>query len=547
MVKTLRQKLKSVLPGEVSTAPKILKRYSRDASLFTIKPKAVVWPKDSADLARLITYAAGKTAPGISLTARSGGTDMTGGALSDSVIVDLSRHFNKIISVGEAAATVQPGVFYKDFEAATLKQGLLLPSYPASREICTVGGMVANNSGGEKTLAYGKTERYVKKLKVMLRDGKEYEMTKLNQAQLKQKLAPRTLEAGIYRKLVKLITENHRLIQAAKPNVSKNSTGYNLWSVYDKEQGTFDASQLFVGSQGTLGIITEITFRLITPPPHSQLLIIFLPDLRQLADIVQRTLAYRPTSFESFDDHTFKLAMRFLPDLIKQMKVKNSLRLVWQFLPELTTMLTGGTPKLLLLAEFTGETQHEVTLRAEAAAAALTPFNVKTHLTASPTEARKYWVMRRESFNILRHHVHGKRTAPFIDDIIVRPDQLPEFLPELEKIVGRYNITYTIAGHIGDANFHIIPLMDMSRADTDDIIEELGAKVYDLVFRYGGSMSAEHNDGLIRSHYLEKMYGPEIYRLFGQVKEIFDPTGIFNPGKKTGSNWEYAKKHLVKN
>ena len=271
----------------------------------------------------------------------------------------------------------------------------------------------------------------------------------------------------------------------------------------------------------------------------------FLPDVSHLPQIVERTLAYKPTSFESFDDHTFKLALRFLPDLVKRMKVKNSLLLAWRFLPEISAILTGGTPKLLLLAEFTGESNEELRLRAEAAQAALKPFNIKTRITASENESEKFWIMRRESFNILRHHVHHKRTAPFIDDIIVRPDQLASFLPKLDAIMSQYDITYTIAGHIGDANFHIIPLMDMSRDDADDIIEELGAKVYDLVFSYGGSMSGEHNDGLIRSHYLPKMYGEDVYRLFEQVKEIFDPAGIFNPGKKVGASWKEAKQHLV--
>lgn len=545
MPKTLRQKLQPLLAGEVTSSREVLKQYSRDASLFTVRPQLIVYPRDASDIMQLVRYIASHPRTRISLTARSGGTDMSGGPLNDSIIVDVSRHLNRLLTLGPGYATVQPGMPYHDFEAATLPHKLLLPSYPASREICTVGGMVANNAGGEKSLTYGKTERFVTALKVVLSDGREHSFRKLSLAELQRKLKLRTAESSIYRRVWQLVDQHRELIQRAKPNVSKNSTGYNLWNVYDATTQKFDLTQLFVGAQGTLGIITEITFRLITPKPHTQLLTIFLNDLKPLAAIVQRTLAYQPESFESFDSHTFKLTARFLPALVRSLKAKNSLALAWQFLPEIATVLTGGTPALLLLAEFAGETPAEVRLRAEAAAAALQSFNVKTRL-ASPKEARKYWIMRRESFNLLRHHLHGQRTAPFIDDVVVRPQQLPEFLPRLNEIMSQYNLTYTITGHIGDANFHIIPLMDVSRPDADDIIEELSAKVYELVFSFNGSMSGEHNDGLVRSHYLAKMYGPEVYRLFVAVKNIFDPDNIFNPGKKVGSSWEYAKKHLIR-
>jgi len=172
-------------------------------------------------------------------------------------------------------------------------------------------------------------------------------------------------------------------------------------------------------------------------------------------------------------------------------------------------------------------------------------FKLKTHITKSETEASKYWTVRRESFNLLRQHTHGLSTAPFIDDIVVHPDQLPKFLPELNAILARYpSLIYTIAGHAGDANFHIIPLMDLSREDQRAIIPILADLVYDLVLKYNGSITAEHNDGLIRSPYLEKMYGPEIMKLFTEVKRIFDPKNIFNPGKKVGASMEYSLAHI---
>ena len=153
--------------------------------------------------------------------------------------------------------------------------------------------------------------------------------------------------------------------------------------------------------------------------------------------------------------------------------------------------------------------------------------------------------MRRESFNLLRHKVKGKKTAPFIDDLIVRPEFLSEFLPKLYEILDRYKFLYTIAGHVGDGNFHIIPLMRLEREEERVKIIPAMDEVYKLVFQYGGSISAEHNDGLIRSPYLRQMYGDEIYRIFEEIKKIFDPQNIFNPGKKTSASLEYVLEHFA--
>ena len=177
----------------------------------------------------------------------------------------------------------------------------------------------------------------------------------------------------------------------------------------------------------------------------------------------------------------------------------------------------------------------------------LKPFPIKFHIAKNEAEAKKYWTIRRESFNLLRKSIKGKRTAPFIDDFIVQVEKLPEFFPKLNKILDSYgNFTYTIAGHIGNGNFHIIPLMDLADSKNREIIKELSDKVYDLVLEFGGSITAEHNDGLIRSPYLKKMYGGEVYKLFEETKRIFDLQNIFNPGKKVGANLSYALEHLVK-
>lgn len=540
------EELKQVFSGDILTDEESLKKYSRDASLLEVKPSIIVAPKSVDDIKELVAFVSRKNAEGgarYSLSARSGGTDMTGGPLTESIVVDLNKYLNRIKEVGDGYAITEPGAFYRDFEAKTLESGQLLPTYPASRQICTVGGMVANNSGGEKTLTYGKTENFVEHVKMILRDGNEYVFHPLTLVELEEKKKLATLEGEVYRHVHELVEKNYDALKAAQPHVSKNSAGYYLWNVLDKEKGIFDITKVITGSQGTFGIMTEIKFRLVKPKQHTRLMIAYLKDMKEVAHVALAVLKHKPESFESFDDHTFSISMRLLPGMIKKMK-GNFITLAFSFLPDLWMMITGGMPKLVLLAEFTGDTGEEAEAKALAAQKEVEPFQMKTKVTRSAKEGERYWVMRRESFNLLRQHVHGKRTAPCIDDIIVRPDQMPEFLPKVYEILNRYDIIYTVAGHVGDGNFHIIPLMDFHKTRSKQIVAELSDKIFSLVGEFKGSITAEHNDGIIRTPYLHYMFDGHIRGLFLEAKNIFDPDRIFNPGKKVEGSLDYTFDHI---
>ena len=533
----LTEEIGKMIKGEVAIDEKTLEKYSRDASLFEIKPEAVVFPKDAEDVKKLVNFVAANKRRNkkLSLTPRAGGSDMTGGPLTESIVVDF-KHFNRIRMIGDDCAVAEPGVFYRDFEKETLKRGLILPTYPASREMCALGGMVANNAGGEKNLKYGKTVDYVEEIKAVLADGQEYVLKPLPQKELAKKIKGKSFESRVYREVFQLIKKNYEIIKKARPNVSKNSAGYNLWDVWNgSPAGDFDLTKLFVGSQGTLGLITETKFRLVPAGKYSGLLVIFMRDLKALPAVIDKTLATKPASFESFDEHTFTLALKFFTGFLKAMGAANIVSLGLQFLPEFFHVLLHGMPKMILLAEFEEESQEEVNRKIRELKRALKPFKLSTKSAPDEAASRKYWVMRRESFNLLRHKVKGLKTAPFIDDIIVRPEYLWEFLPKLYEILNRYQFLYTVAGHVGDGNFHIIPLMNFDNKSQVALIPQAADEVYDLVLQYGGSLTAEHNDGLIRGAYLKKMYGPKIYALFRKIKNIFDPQGIFNPGKKIGT------------
>lgn len=542
----LEDRIREVFKGEIYSDPQTLDSYSKDASLFEVRPRFVLFPKDRDDVKRIVSFVRDNKDEKLSITCRAGGSDMSGGPLGEGIILDMKRHMNRVLEIKSDYARVEPGCWYRDFEKETLKHNLLLPSFPASREICAVGGMVANNSGGEKSLQYGKTERYIREIKAVLADGNEYSFSKISRADLEEKIKFQTFEGEVYRKMWSIVQENDSVLQQAKPKVSKNSAGYALWNVWDKETDAFDLTQLLCGSQGTLGIITEMTFGLVVPRPSSSLLVMFLKDLDPLAEITSAVLLQEPEAFELYDDNAFKLALRFFPDFIKRLK-GNVISLGLQFIPEFFMLLRGGVPKLILLAEFTGNSVGEARKKARAAQQAVAAFPIATRIAKNEAEAQKYVIMRRESFNLLRKHVHGMRTAPFIDDLIVRAEDLERFLPKLQALLAEHpDLLYTLAGHVGDGNLHVIPLIKMQDVPAvKKTIEELTKKVYRLVLDFHGSITAEHNDGIIRTPFLQQMYGKEITALFEETKRTFDPNAMFNPGKKVGGTFEYAMNHIV--
>ena len=545
--------------GDVHTDEETLRAYSHDASLFEVMPKIVLSPRDAKDVSALVKFVSERkdVDPTVSITARAAGTCMSGGPLNDSIILDFTSHMFGIKDFKNKSVTVLPGTYYRDFEKETLKRTLILPCYPASKELCAIGGMIGNNAAGEKTLSYGKMENYIESLNVVLADGKEHEVKPLSRGELEEKMRQGDFEGNIYKRIWDLIQVNKEEIEKNKPKVSKNSAGYYLWNVVgrtavDPDKGGirtdgnfFDLTKLIVGSQGTLGIVTEAKLRLVPVRKKSKLFVIFMKDLERLGDLVNEILTLSPESVESYDDDTLKLAIRFFPEMLKSMKTTSLLGLFWGFIPEMLMVLRGGLPKLILLVEFAGDDEKEIDTKIKELERIVRPYNLKTRFARSEKESEKYWTVRRESFSLLRKHVHGKRTAPFVDDVVVEPKYLPEFLPKMREILDEYKLVYTIAGHAGNGNFHVIPLMDMKDKNNVNIITEVSDKIYDLVKQYHGSITAEHNDGIVRTPYLGKMYTPRMLEIFQEIKNIFDPKNIFNPGKKVGGSVEYLRSHIV--
>lgn len=541
---------KAGFKGEMDDAAQTLDLYSHDASMFELRPSLVVKPTNASDVEKLVSFVAANKPknPRLSLTARSAGTDMSGGAINDSIIIDFREHFTQIKKVTATTAHVEPGVLYRDFEPETLKHKALMPTYPASRDLASVGGMVNNNSGGEKSLEFGKTEDFVTELEFVFADGVKRTVKPLNKTELAKKMKQKDFEGEVYRKLFKLVDDNYDAIKAAKPHVSKNSTGYNLWDVWDRESGIFDLTKLIVGAQGTLGFVTDIHFRLVPTRPHSGLLVLFMRDIDDLGEVIPKVMESKPATFESFDDATMWLGVKFMPSFHKMLGWWGVIKLLISLAPTGLQFL-HGYPRLILMVEFNGETEDEVRQKVRALHAELKKHRARYEINGfeeDPTEGKseKFWLMRRYSFQLLRSKVKDKHTAPFIDDFVVPPNHLTAFLPRLRKIIKKYDLFATVAGHMGDGNFHVIPLMKLENPlDRKKILPAMKA-VNNLVLKYGGSLSGEHNDGLVRGPWLEQMYGKDVYKLFQEAKHIMDPQNICNPHKKATADWDYSFSHI---
>jgi len=535
--------------GDVDDSLVTREAFSHDASMFEIVPQLVVAPKHSQDVQAVVRQVAiaAKKHPhdDYSVTVRSAGTCMSGGAINTSIIIDMGRYFTKVLATSKTRVTTQPGVLYRNFEAETLKHGSIMPSFPASRDLCSIGGMVSNNSGGEKSLQYGKTERFVTQLSVVFADGNEYIVRPLNKVELAAKCQQTNFEGQVYRDIFELVDKYYDEIKAAKPNVSKDSTAYHLWNVWDRQTGIFDLTQIIVGAQGTLGIVTEVNFNLVKAPTHSGTLVVFVRDISDLGNLINTVMKHSPATFEGFDNYTLMLSFKLFFYFHQTLGWGGLFKLGFQLIPD-ALMLFRGVPKMVLLIEFNGETPEDVTRKVKAMHHDLLPFRHRVTFEEDDTaeKAKKFWIMRRESFNLLRKTVHDKHTAPFIDDLIVPPACLPEFLPELREILNRYKFLATVAGHMGDGNFHVIPLMrfeeTLERIKLAPAMREVNA----LVVKYGGSLSGEHNDGMSRGPWLHQMYSKSMMAHFRRTKHVFDPQNIFNPHKKTDSSWEFSMSHM---
>lgn len=578
----IKNELEHLLEGDISIDIKELTQRSIDWSLFKIMPDMIVYPKNSSDIGKLVRYINTfneQNEQKLTLTARAAGSGMSGGSLNHSIILDVTRYMNgfkEIIEsdfgsqthrgnfsfpiVGTAAA--EPGMMYIPFENITLSKKMIMPTFPASRKLCALGGMVANNGAGEKSLKYGQNKDFVKELKVVLADGNEYTLKALSYSELQSLISENTYLSHITSEIYSLVKNNWNLIQSKKPTTTKNSAGYLLWEIisshsiaeFESGIGFFDLTKCFVGAQGTTGIISEITYKLVPIEDKEEMIVMFVNDIHQLPTIVEVLNNHDVDTIELYDDHTFSIGIKFFKDFLKDKGFFGGLRYAMRFLPEFWMSITGGVPKFIILAESADNDINKLHQEVIHEFNDIKKISGLKSFIVRGSDAQKYWDFRHDSFKLLTEHSKksrnagaGTRTAPFIDDIAVNAQYLPEYIPRLVEILDEYEdeFVYTIAGHLGDGNFHVIPLVDMNKQTNKEKILEISERVYALALEYGGSITAEHNDGIVRTPFLPQMFGPEMMKVFKQMKDIFDPNNIFNPGKKIGMTKEDITKYLA--
>lgn len=572
--------LQNIIQGDIEYDENVLDAYSVDWSIFKITPTCIVFPKHAADIQAVITYVSEHkdTYPDMSITVRAAGTDMTGGPLNTGIILDITRYMQGVTTVERDDSFADqksfyghtysiagfgqalPGTWYRDFEKATLAKDLIMPCYPGSRDMCAIGGMVANNGAGEKTLKYGQNKDFVHALDVVLADGNEYSIAPMTYAQMQERMKTKDFYAQILGEVYELIKEHWELIQEKKPQTSKNASGYLLWDViqapsidaFEGGDGVIDLTKLFVGAQGTTGIITDITYKLVHEKPAHDLLVVYVNDLKDVPTLVERLMGHDLEMLEMYDDHTFKIGIKFFKDFLKDKGFFGAIKYSIRFVPEVWMALTKGIPKLIVLAELHGDTEADVNTETRSIYEELQDLGLPMRMITRDAQEEKFWDFRHDSFKLLSEHSTqtrtkgtGTRTAPFIDDIAVNPEYLPEYLPKLIEILDEYELLYTIAGHLGNGNFHVIPLMTLEEIGDGERILEISERVYTLALKYHATITAEHNDGIVRTPYIRKQFGDEMTQLFESVKHICDPLGIFNPGKKVHGTTDDIKKWIA--
>lgn len=520
-------RLERVIAGDITTQSDYLDYYSTDGSIFEVRPKAVCYPKDTIDVQNImkIIFEEAKNGNYFPITPRGKGTDQGGGPLGEGLIVDFTRYMNQILEIGEDFVRVQPGVRYGHLQNELKKRGKYLPPYPASIEICSIGGAVANNSAGEKTVKYGATRDYVHSLKVILANGDLIETIPLTSQELSSKKRQKTFEGRMYRRLHDLIRKNKKLIAEHEPQVTKNSTGFALWEL--EKGGLFDLSQLFVGAQGTLGLITEIVLVTMDTPRQEDvtLAVSHYEDLHSAGQAIHKLHALKPSALEIVDQNLLKLVIKQNPQLLKG-------------------LIPHKLPAIVLLTEFDDSKRAVTKTKLASAKDIFEEHSFEWIVKNDPEDQARLWKLRRSAAAVMWTIPGKKKALPIIEDGIVPPKKIVTFFEKAYEIFERYELDIAVWGHAGDANLHMQPFMDLSKTADRKKIFQVTDDFYKMVVSLGGAPSAEHNDGLMRSPYLKVLYGNQMCKVFDKVKQIFDPTNVLNPHKKTGVDFNYIKRHV---
>lgn len=514
------KKLRAQLLGTITNAQDVREHFATDNSIFTITPDAVAYPKTSQDVQEVVAYAVsqatkkGKKTTKLHVVGRGNGGDHSGGALGDGIMVVFPTHLNKLKRLTKDSVTVQPGQTFEALQQTLRTHGRCLPSVPAGSHSATLGGVVSNNSGGIRSFKYGSIANWVKGLKVVLDDGSVIETGRIGRRELNRKKGLMTREGDIYRGIDGLLQDHQALIKQAQPNTSKNAAGYRLSKVKGRD-GSFDLSQLFIGAQGTLGLITEITLKTAAYEPRTSLVVGYFGSLEQAGEAVLKLRKLNPSAIEMVDSHLLEFLRQHHPEVIAD-------------------IISDSMPRVMILVEFDNPShlrQNILTRRAERVMSRLASGH---YATAKPEEQERLWRVRGFASTAFWLKNAPSSPLPIIEGSSVPLEKLPEFLADVHKLLRKHKLEAATWGHAGDASFYFQPFIDLTKAKGRTTVLKVMDEFYGLVIKMGGTISGEQGDGLLRAPYLEKQYGSDMYHILKEVKQICDPQEVFNPRIKLG-------------
>lgn len=511
----IAQYLSEQLDGDVFSSPDMIENFSSDASIFKIAAEAIVFPRSESDLRKLAKFSWQLAEKGriVPLTARGLGSDYSGAAIGRGLVINLSANYKNllILDPNKGLGTVQAGANYGSLQQMLMTHGYYLPVAPDSADYSTIGGAVANNASGRRGQKYGSTKNYISSMRFVLADGEVIETGILNQKQLAKKKGLATFEGEIYRQIDEILISNFELINKTRPDLNLNNSGYDIWGVKD-EAGNFDLTRLIVGSQGTLGLISEVSFLAEPFSTDNSLIVTQFDDEQRLTEAVNALNKLNPSSIELINSYA-----------LEQIRLNKS-----KFVDQL---VGNQSPPYLLLIEF--DDTKNLKRKTKKAQAILAGLSFKSEVIEDQFTKDDYWQLRDLASYSYINNESGLRGLPIIGDGVIPPAKLGEYIKNYYLICDHFGLDKSLWGHAGIANLQSLALLDLPR-DHQKISEVMKA-YYRMVTLLGGSISGQFNDGRIRAPYLPLMYGDQLTEIFVQIKKLFDPYNYFNPGVKLGA------------
>ena len=518
--------LQEHLVGEILTSNDVCNHFSTDASIFQLTPSLVAYPKNENDVRKIarFTWQLAERGRVVPITARGKGSDRSGGAIGNGVIVEFPAHMNKIIELDGKSGNivVEPGLNYGRLQQTLHTHGRFLPAYPSSLDFSTIGGAIANNSSGEKSAKYGDTRKYVKGLRVVLANGEVIETKRLSKRELSKKMGLSSFEGEIYRNLDKLIEENKQVIDQISIDVSSNSAGYEIASV--KHKNSFDLTPLLVGSQGTLALVTEASLITELHSPHSTLIVAFLNSIESLHSLTQdmSKLSDKPSMVELVDQNFLNFVHNQNPNQLKG-------------------VVGSPLPKFGLLIELDLYNERSRKKQSKKVVKLLNKYGAEYQLETSPEEKEKLFKLINSKATVLSYNQDGKKALPIIDDACIPLNRIADYFSKVYELFANYKLKFVVWGHLMTGSFNVQPFFDISQIGDRQKMFKIMNLYYELVIDMGGTTSGSKNDGRLRGSFLQKLYGNQVNELFNKIKAIFDPYGTLNPGVKVNSTIEAVK------